>query len=114
MAKLPIQIRVDEEELEQWKARAAACDLSLSAWIRLRCVAFPAPDKDQIRITGELKKAKDAGITDQTLRDAEEKAERHRPGTVAQEIARRIGHAVGCECMQCVQAARFLKQQATR
>jgi hypothetical protein len=37
--KVPIQIRVEKDDLEKWQAKAGCEDVSLSEWIRLACAA---------------------------------------------------------------------------
>lgn len=56
--KKPIQIRVDDSDLEDWTRKAGEADLSLSEWIRRKC------NRESI-------------VSDAVLRDVRETTKRH-------------------------------------
>jgi len=109
------KFRVDDAELGLWRCRANEVGMTLSAWIRSRCEG-----EDAVLITSHPPKISKSGVADKrvvrrnggvvgAIKDlAHEGLRKHvAEVSVDSEIARRLGHEVGCDCWRCVQAARF-------
>lgn len=110
----PFLLKLDQDVYTQWASAAKLAGLTLSEWIRRAGNAQLNGGTSRVELSAERYSGPAGKLLKVKKPDSEKRAEKHPAGTVAQEIARRIGHAIGCECIQCVQAERFLKQQATR
>jgi hypothetical protein len=90
-----ILLRLTQDELERWKRLASTAGVTLSEWIRGKCAALltgPDVPPEPMRKADKIVRKTDAAI----------------------KTSDRTGHPADCECFQCAQTARFLKQQATR
>ena len=93
-----LKLRVGTEELSKWKRSAELAGVSLSEWIRGKCAALlTGPDVPQKRLGLKAKADKIVRKNDAAIKTSD-----------------RTGHPADCECFQCTQTARFLKQQAKR
>lgn len=111
MAPTTYKIRVDSEELEAWKKSAETAGLKLAEWMRRRCDAN-GDAKDVRRISEVPVAQRSVANPQRTAIDlaavAEETvAKRTEYSSIQQRVARRTGHPVGHECMDCMGAYRF-------
>ena len=103
--KKPIQIKVDEVDLREWNERAAAAGMSLSAWIRLKC-ATEIPGSNPGR---EAEHVASGSTEAGGLKPPSAERPKGARGELAEAVAGRTRHTLGCDCFDCVQAGRFFK-----
>jgi hypothetical protein len=102
-----IKLRVPDEDLKNWNARADAERLSLSAWIRKQCAGVvPYPDMGPTFSEVAAALPDDHPVVKAV-------AEAVKPKSAKQElqeaVASRTRHPVGHQCFECMQAERFFK-----
>lgn len=105
------KLRLETERLEAWKKSAETAGLKLAEWIRRRCDAngdtqdvrrVPEAPLAQRRVAAPERPAVDlAAVAEETV------TKRKEYGSLEHRVARRTGHPVGHECLQCVGAYRF-------
>jgi len=79
-------LKVDSALYIQWTRAAKEMGISVSEWIRRQCsIPTPAQEFETLR---QIEKAREVGITNHTLRDAEEKMERDAEDNPAQDLPR--------------------------
>jgi hypothetical protein len=98
MKTATLKLRLDLTELERWKRLASTAGVSLSEWIRGKCAAL---------LTGP-----DVPAERPALKEKADKIVRKNDAAI--KTSDRTGHPAGCDCFQCTQTGRFLKQQAKR
>lgn len=101
----PIQIKVSDTDLANWKSSAQQDGMGLSEWIRGRCNANdrtqPVRDSEPVRLVQQSTSAPERPTRSTAASDTRD--------AIALEVARKNGHPVGCECFHCLQTLRFLK-----
>ena len=124
--KKPIQIKVDEEDLSKWKLLAAEAQVNLSEWIRLKCAgavdtSVIIPQYTDFRGTEALAEipGSNPGREAEHVASGSTEAGGLKPpsaerpkgarGELAEAVAGRTRHTLGCDCFDCVQAGRFFK-----
>ena len=80
-----LKIRATDEELAGWKAKAARGGREFSEWVRAK-LSGEGVSSEAVK---QIRKAKAAGISDETLRKAEERGVRESRGTKLDECPHR-------------------------
>ena len=89
-----ISLRITEQQKQQWTKNAQG--QPLSDWIRLRCDENPAT-------------AQQAPIPQ--VQQKQVRIEPKHSESVDQQIARKSGHNIGCDCMNCFVSRSFSNKQ---
>jgi hypothetical protein len=96
----PFLLKLDQDVYTQWASAAKLAGLTLSEWIRR---------------AGNAQVGRTIQNDDKKLERLAEKADKIvRKNDAAIKTSDRTGHPTDCECFQCTQTARFLRQQAKR
>jgi hypothetical protein len=106
----PFLLKLDQDVYTRWSSAAKLAGLTLSEWIRRAGNAQLNGGNPRVELSAERYK----GPSGKPLKVKAEPGTTLERGSAEREIARRIGHAAGCDCMQCVQAGRFLKSQLSK
>lgn len=119
-----IKLRVPGEDLEKWRTLAAEAQVSLSEWIRLKCAgavdtSVVIPQYTDFRGTEALAEIPNPGREAEHVASGSTEAGGLKPpsaerpkgarGELAEAVAGRTRHTLGCDCFDCVQAGRFFK-----
>lgn len=99
-----IKLRVPGEDLEKWKTLAAEAQVSLSAWIRLKCATeIPGsnPGREAEHVASGSTEA--GGLKPPSAKPKSAKQ------SLAEAVAERTRHPVGHQCFECMQAERFFR-----
>lgn len=111
VAPTTYKLRLETERLEAWKKSAETAGLKLAEWIRRRCdengdtedvLRIPEVPLAQRSVTAPLRATVDlAAVAEQTV------TKRKEYNSLEHKVARRTGHPVGHECLECAGAYRF-------
>jgi hypothetical protein len=110
----PFLLKLDQDVYTQWASAAKLAGLTLSEWIRRAGNAQLNGGNPRVEISAE-RYSGPVGKPLKLKRPFAEKADKIvRKTDAAIKTSDRTGHPSDCECFQCTQTARFLKQQAKR
>jgi len=99
-----LTVKVEYEDYKSWQRAAVEAGMDLSRWIRE--LANAARDSKNLRRAGSDGVAERRVGAPERVAEAKHKSKRTE---LAEAVAGRTGHKVGCDCFQCVQSERFFK-----
>jgi len=106
----PFLLKLDQDVYTQWSSAAKLAGLTLSEWIRRAGNAQLNGGNPRVEMSAERYQ----GPAGKPLKLKKPSAEKADKNDAAIKTSDRTGHQADCECFQCTQTARFLKQQAKR
>jgi hypothetical protein len=113
--KTPFTIRVEQQDMELWQRAANLSGMSISEWARRGLTAF-AEGRVNGRHSQDVREARAVPVVERGTGAGRRPADIDGPvhpaavSPVDQEVARRTGHPIGCDCFQCNQTRRFVGQ----
>jgi hypothetical protein len=119
MAMKPRSLKVEDDEWKAWHKKAEQAGIGLSEWIRSRCNDVQETSgMAGTAAVAETEKPRDNRADTPVHRTSPVEARQVAPKPKSKKLelaeavaARNPGHKVGCQCFQCVQIERFIRQQ---
>jgi hypothetical protein len=99
-----LTVKAEDADYASWKKAAVEAGMDLSGWIRE--LANAARDGKNLRGASSYGVAERRVSAPERVAEAKPKSKRTE---LAEAVAGRTGHRVGCDCFQCVQSERFFK-----
>jgi hypothetical protein len=122
MPKVSMTFRFVGTDVNTWKAAAEQAGMTLTEWISRRCNGGSHVEENRsvvgVAPVAEAKEQRDNRADTPVNRASPVEARQvvSKPKSKKLELAEAVaarnpGHKVGCQCFQCVQIERFIRQQ---